>query len=249
MDFLFLSSLSHLIFPNVSTSARLWISRTWALFHILYFLMFLSVRVCGFHTPELASTSYISWCFHQCALVDFMYLSYLSHLISWCFYQCTVVDFILSSLSHLIFPDASTSARLWISCTCAFFLFLYFLTFLPVRGGGFHTPELSCSFYISWCFYQCAVVDFMHLSFLSHLIFPDFSTSARSRISYAWALLRISYSARLSTSVFGRLHFYRCAVSKFHSAKLSFIAFLAFFFLCIKWSFFPPVPRWWISCS
>ncbi len=183
---MYLRSLSLLIFPDVSTSARLWISRTWALFHILYFLMFLSVRGCRFHVPERSFSSYI-------------------------------------------------------------------LDFPPVRGCGFHVHALSFSSYISWCFYQCAVVDFLYLSSLSLLIFLDFSTSARSRISYACAFLLISYLVRISTSVFGRLYSYLCTVSKFHSAKLSAlyytVAFPAFFYLCIKWSFFPPVPRWWISCS
>ncbi len=114
-------------FRFVSTSARSWVSCTWARFHLLYFLMFLPVRACGFHVPELSFTSYISWCFCQCAVVDFMYLSALSlpifldfstsargcgfHVpalsfssyISWFFYQCAVEDFIrLSPLTHFI---------------------------------------------------------------------------------------------------------------------------------------------------
>ncbi len=117
--------------------------------------------------------------------------------------------------------------------------------FLPVRGWGFHLPELYFTYYISLFFYQCAVddfirlsslthlvfpdfstiyqcavVDFMYLSSLSHLIFPDVSVSARLWISYAWALLLILHFLMF-------LPVCRC---EFHVPDLSFSSYISWFF-------------------
>ncbi len=113
-DFIYLSSLSHNIFPDFSTSARLRISFTWALFLTLYFLIFLPLRGRWFHTPELSNSSCISWFFYHISVRGCGFhvpeLSFTSY-ISWCFYQCALMDLMyLRSLSLLIFPDVSTSA-------------------------------------------------------------------------------------------------------------------------------------------